>query len=425
MSNFLAVAAVTEILRQTLTPVVAQAVTGADVKTARPTNAGTGLPTKGVNLFLFRVTTNESLANADVVTRDSSGQLLRRPQIALNLQYLLSFYGDDEELIAHRLLGAAMRTLHARPMLTRALIRKTIDHVLATDSDHFLKNSDLADQLELVKFTPLSLSLEELSKLWSVFFQATYTLSVAYEASVVLIESEARPSPSLPVARRALHIRTLRPPFLDAIDPPMAPTGGSVVLRGRNLSHVAPRVLFGPFVVTPPASGVTDETIAVTVPAGPRAGVNTVRLRHELDFGTPNEPHGGPESNTAAFMLQPTITAVPRNVTTVTENGVQIKKGEIEVTFVPKVGRGQRAEVLLNERQPAAGSTAAAFTLAAPANNGLTNPADTETDTIRFPFRIPKAHEGDYLVRASVDGAQSELHIDGASGTYDAPVVTV
>jgi hypothetical protein len=48
--------------------------------------------------------------------------------------------------------------------------------------------------IERIKLTPLTLSLEDLSKLWSVFFQVPYALSIAYEASVVLIE------PSTPLA---------------------------------------------------------------------------------------------------------------------------------------------------------------------------------------------------------------------------------
>src|SRR5690606_16023724 len=62
--------------------------------------------------------------------------------------------------------------------------------------------SNLADAVEQIKFTPLTLSLEELSKLWSVFFQAPYALSVAYQGTVVLIESEESPHSPLPVLRR-------------------------------------------------------------------------------------------------------------------------------------------------------------------------------------------------------------------------------
>ena len=41
-----------------------------------------------------------------------------------------------------------------------------------------------------MKFTPEQMTLDDLSKLWSVFFQTPYALSVAYEATVVFVEGE-------------------------------------------------------------------------------------------------------------------------------------------------------------------------------------------------------------------------------------------
>jgi hypothetical protein len=423
MSNFLAIATVTETLKQALTPPAAQAVSGADVKTVRPTTLGTGLPSKGINLFLYQVTSNGSLSNADLPTRDGSGHLLVRPQAALNLHYLLSFYGDDDNLEPQRLLGVAVRTLHARPVLSRAVIRATIDRVVASDPQHFLKNADLADQVELVKFTPLQLTLEELSKVWSIFFQTNYALSVAYQGSVVLIESDSKPAPSLPVARRTIHAAPLHQPIIEMVSPQLVAPGATVTISGQNLRDPAVQVVFGAIAVTP--TTVSDSTIDVDLPVGLRAGVNTVRVRHFLDFGTPTEPHGGAESNAAAFMLQPTITAVAQNPSTVTEAGIQMKKGEVQITFDPKVGRSQHVVMLLNQLTPPPGSLPQAFSFQAPPGNGLANPGDTETNTVVIAYKIRKEHEGDYLVRAGVDGAQSDLEMDTATGKYNGPLVAL
>ncbi len=50
------------------------------------------------------------------------------------------------------------------------------------------------------------LNLEELSKLWSVFFQTAYKLSMAYIANLVLIEADAEtPRPTLPVRSRNIY----------------------------------------------------------------------------------------------------------------------------------------------------------------------------------------------------------------------------
>jgi hypothetical protein len=70
------------------------------------------------------------------------------------------------------------------------------------DFNTILAGSDLANEIEQVKFSPMAFNLEELSKLWSVFFQTPYHLSVAYSASVIFIERQLTPLRSLPVQTR-------------------------------------------------------------------------------------------------------------------------------------------------------------------------------------------------------------------------------
>jgi hypothetical protein len=50
----------------------------------------------------------------------------------------------------------------------------------------------LHEQVERVRITLQPLTLEEVAKLWNVF-QTPYRISVAYEVSVVLIESTHQP----------------------------------------------------------------------------------------------------------------------------------------------------------------------------------------------------------------------------------------
>jgi hypothetical protein len=69
----------------------------------------------------------------------------------------------------------------------------------ATQED--LKESDLHLRVERVGITPVPLSLDEISKLWSGF-QTQYCLSAAYEAAVVLNESKKAPRSPLLVLRR-------------------------------------------------------------------------------------------------------------------------------------------------------------------------------------------------------------------------------
>jgi hypothetical protein len=194
VSNALAIATVTRALAQIVRTAVQSVVPGSDVLTARPDATVVDQPR--ARLFLYQVSPNASLRNHDLPTRSPDGTLTSRPTAALDLHYLLTFYGSETELEPQRMLGAAVRDIHAHPVLMRQMIQDAIAGA------PFLALSNLPDAVEQVKFTPLSLSLEELSKLWSVFFQAPYALSVAYQGTVVLIESEETGPGVLPVLRR-------------------------------------------------------------------------------------------------------------------------------------------------------------------------------------------------------------------------------
>ncbi len=210
MSNSLAIATVTAALAQIVWSAIQGAVTGSDVIIGRPENPPAGDALPRVRLYLYQVAPNATQRNADLPSRGSNGTLVKRPCAALELHYLLSFYGSETELQPQRMLGAVVRDLHARPLLTRQMVRDVID------AYSVLAGSNLHEAVEHVRFNPLSLSLEEQSKLWSVFFQTPHAVSIAYQASVVLIESEETPQPPLPVLKRGdkdQGVDTLLGPF--------------------------------------------------------------------------------------------------------------------------------------------------------------------------------------------------------------------
>ena len=104
----------------------------------------------------------------------------------------------------------------------------------------YMREANLADQLEQIKFTPLSVDLEELSGFWSALYQVPYSLSVMYEASVVLIESQETPGPVLPVRRPSIQVL----PFTQSVIQEVAPVDredglihqdSTVMLRGKQL----------------------------------------------------------------------------------------------------------------------------------------------------------------------------------------------
>jgi hypothetical protein len=147
-----------------------------------------------VNLFLYHLAPNAAFRIAPLPGRGKPGDLAPAP-LALNLFYLVTVYSLDAKEHAHHVLGRVMSALHLSSPLSRADLRE-----LVLDGDR-VTLSGLADQIERVKLTPVTLSSDEMARLWTGF-QSPYRLSVAYEASVVLIESTKPVVAPLPVLTR-------------------------------------------------------------------------------------------------------------------------------------------------------------------------------------------------------------------------------
>jgi hypothetical protein len=111
---------------------------------------------------------------------------------------MISFYGNDNELAPQRLLGSVVRTLTDLRSIPAPLIQDTCEDTTFS----FLRGSSLGEQVQHLSVMPLDLDLEDLSKAWSVFFQAPYTLSVAYKVMVLTMEGQAPFQRALPVRQR-------------------------------------------------------------------------------------------------------------------------------------------------------------------------------------------------------------------------------
>jgi len=428
MSNFLAIATVTASLKQILNDAVSKDVNGASAKAVRPNAPNNQLPIPGVNVYLYQVTPNAAWRNADVPARSADGTLVQQPRAAIDLHYLLSFYGDESEFEPQRVLGSSIRVLHEQPILPRKKIRDVINATAV------LTASNLDEKVELVKFTQLPLTLEELGKLWSVFFQTTYVLSVAFQGTVVLIDGKGAPRSTLPVRERNLYVVSFRQPVIERVVAAAGPgrpiTAGSTLRISRvSLRDNVTRVRIGKQMVTPAPAQTSDTRIDIALPVGLRAGIQSAQVEHPTLMGTPPMLHSGIESNAAPFLLQPTITLAVSNVTPTLENGVPVvvdgvtlRSATISATFTPVVGRKQRVKLLLYEFNSPEGRPARAYMFDAPLANGIPNPTQDETGTIAF--AVQRVFPGPYLVRVQVDGAESPLTID-TSGRYNGPQVTI
>ena len=386
MSNYLAISTVTATLQKNLQSVLDVDVPGARVTTNRPEDPNSNTRPMGLNIYLYRVNNNAAWRNADLPTRRNDGSLVQRPQVALDLHYLFSFYGNESDLETQRLLGSITRTMHARPIISREAITGTV-----ADPDYnYLAGSDLADAIESVKFSPLPLSLEELSKLWSVFFQIPYTLSIAYQGAVILIESKDVPQPALPVQDYKIY----PVPFgqtviekVESVNGPKVAVDATSTLRivGRNLKGDRTKIRFSGEVLALDAQAVSKDEIKLrlsNLPTGTlRSGVHGVQVVHELLMGSPPVPHRGFESNVAAVVLHP----IAADLTAFANNFV--------ARINPVVGSGQRVQVILNELNPPQDRSARSYML----------DADTHSGTASEPVAFSAANNDPALAELGLD----------------------
>ncbi len=428
MSNFLAIATTTVTLLNMLQSALIQDTPSLNtrVTTMRPDDLR-DVTEPRVNIYLYQVTPNAAWRNADLPTRRADGSMIQRPQVALDLHYLLSFYGNETYLEPQRLLGVVARTLHAQPVLTHEMIINSIDALRKTDHGFdFLQSSNLADEVELVRFSPLHLSLEELSKIWSVFFQVQYALSVAYQGTVILIEGNEMLQRPLPVRERNVYASPFNQPSIDQVtvqqDPTQPPLPDQPILANSILWLTGHRLRGDRTLVRVAGSdplvpeSVSDKRIVLDLSkvAGLQAGVQGVQVIHQLVIGSPPVPHpGGVESNVAPFVLSPAIQKKADGDYDITLANVQgadnaPRSADITLKVTPAIGKRQRVVLLLNEISPVPGQaldhTAHAYSFDAPPL--------TEETTESITFSIKGIRAGTYLVRIQVDGAESPLDID-------------
>ncbi|SCK08517.1 DUF4255 domain-containing protein [Streptomyces sp. WMMB 322] len=204
MSNALAVAHVTQalalLIESNLRPEIDMAVS---VETRKPPAEPPLEPT--ITVFLYQVTHNPSMRNYDLPTRASDGRLLNKAVAALDLHYVISAYGEENELVGQRLIGCVARILREFPVLPADVIQEAGERP-------YLAGSNLALAEQKVRFTPLQMDIDETSKLWGMLHQTPYALSMTYQGSLVLVEGREEPERSRPVERTVVTVGASVPP---------------------------------------------------------------------------------------------------------------------------------------------------------------------------------------------------------------------
>jgi len=397
MSNSLAIATVTATLRNLLTRGLDVSIAGSTVTTQPPGTARDNNSGNQINLFLYHTAIDAALRNWDMPRQVKPGET-GKPPLALNLYYLITAYGlDDDDIMSHQLLGQAMSILHDHPLLG------------APELKDALPDNDLHEQMERVRITPQPLSVDEMYKLWTTF-QTQYRISAAYEVSVVLIESTLPVKTPLPVLKRgaddtgAISQPDLTPPTptlvsvslaQDKEKQPSAELGDDLIISGYRLYDAATSVVLqftnpyrtDSFPVSPEVGEAGTEIIKFKLPDPAddpiasttwSAGFYTVAavITKGDTFRTTNE---------LTFSLAPKI-ANPRPISVARDvNG----DATITLTCSPQVRSEQRVSLLLGDREI------------------RREPNETQTDTLTFILK--EASPGEYRVRLRVDGVDSLL----------------
>lgn len=358
--------------------------------TSRPLDRARQDITKAqVNLFLYQTVVNGAWRNQDTPLQVRAGETAP-PPLALNLHYLLTVFDSETNTSApgERLLGGAMSVLHDHPVLGRAEL------ALA------LEDSGLDAQFERLRITPLSLSLEDLSRLWATF-QTNYRLSVAYEVTVVLIDSRRQTRAPLPVLKQGdadrgvstapglapilRELRAPRPQIATRLGEDVTLAGDHLV-TANTLVRLASRRGLAP-IDLPPSPGANADELLVHLP--PLADDANAFARWTPGFLTATLIVSRPSapvivSNALAFALAPSIGVSPTNVAAGTVN--------LTVTCTPRIAEDQIVFLLFGDRQ--APPTA------------INTPADVAQPTT-LSFSLPDVAAGVYVVRLRVDGVDS------------------
>lgn len=195
MGDALAIAAATSAFARAVADALREAGT---LSTSPQVKVGRGVVEPhfvGVRMQLYLAAPSAALRNRDLATRGPEGALRRRPGAAVDLNYLLSFHGDEGALEPERMMGAVLTALHASPVLTAGQV---IEAVAASGGHGPLAGAAWDSGSVALHVSPVALDVETLHRLWSLAPSGSASLSLAYCVSTVLLEPDAAPVGALP-----------------------------------------------------------------------------------------------------------------------------------------------------------------------------------------------------------------------------------
>src|SRR5262249_22184677 len=113
---------------------------------------------------------------------------------------------------------------------------------------------------------------------------------------------------------------------------PMVRIGDTLVLVGTDLDGDPTMAWFGTLDVSGSIASADRERVTIVVPdvAGLQPGIQGVHVAHGVPLGEPPAPRVGPHSNSAAFVLVPTLTNATVAGGNLTLEGVRLIAPDVE-----------------------------------------------------------------------------------------------
>jgi Pvc16 N-terminal domain len=377
-----------------------------------------------VNLFLHLVTPNAAWRNIGYPSLNSAGNAaLTNPPLALDLHYLLTVYGSDPWQ-AEALLGFALMMLHAAPVLTRQEITAAL---LARAGSSYpspgyqlnqtLGGCGIADQAEMLKITPESMSREEMAWLWTAL-KADYRPTFPFQVSVALMKAEQPDSFALPVLKTVLHGTATPPATISAIQTatgqPGAQQGDSVTVIGEfltgannvQLTHTRLGTVLGTPTTPIVPTGVTATSLTFQLPplstpptAGYPAGVYDLAVQF-LDSAHPGRTLA---TNTLPLAVAPTLPSLQAAALTPPPGGAP--GTVVTINSSVAVWPGQLATLGLSNALQLSGPGTTLVNLSA--DMQLLAPLAGPISSLAFLFNGTVPTGNTWLARLVVDGVSS------------------
>jgi hypothetical protein len=325
--------------------------------------------------------------------------------LTLDLHYVLSFYGDAAKFEPERLYGAAALALDHAPGLSIAAIEAA-----SADSGNqpALAGADLAAEGKAIGLDPDQPSLEDWSKLWSVFFQVPYALSATYVVRSVAIETQDLLAGATPVATPEFFVAPMGPLQIRSAGPSpgqpgAVPWGATLHLTGIGIARFGNSLRIDGEAHLLAEAAIVGDGLALPLDAALFGGVVPKAGAHELQVvAAPTDPTM-PErlrrgSNVVAFAILPVMTQIVPAVGAGSAAG--LRSGTITVDIDPPLQAGQSATLLLNA--VGAGQIGDVAIKATP-------PAAFPANQLSF--AVVDLAAGNYLARVDVDGFTSQPEV--------------